>query len=368
MPYAQRTTALLTGCLCASYIGGTVNFFATAKLLKDTVGGDAVMGSAFGSMAAADLVVMAFYFAILSAASKSAWLHRLFPSKCGDDGNEVEIGRDEIYSENAIDEYQSTNVEPTTKTSNWPTFTAVILASTMSVASVFVATGLEQKVTNSFPPPFNPPGTMCAFLAVLGLLFERLIGLILSYSKYTPAKASSIPSSISLHIANSLQKISVISPTLSNICFYLLFAAVGSTADLSSAVAGGPMALTFAALALFVHSMTVILVTLTSMRLGKFVGIFIKTKLGIQNKLFHWPHSSWQEVLTASNAAIGGPSTAAAFAAGLIPSNNHKVIERSSIDKSQYRSALVIAATFWGVFGYAIATGVGVTISRVLMR
>ena len=62
MPYAQRTTALLTGCLCASYIGGTVNFFATAKLLKDTVGGDAVMGSAFGSMAAADLVVMAFYF------------------------------------------------------------------------------------------------------------------------------------------------------------------------------------------------------------------------------------------------------------------------------------------------------------------
>ena len=118
------------------------------------------------------------------------------------------------------------------------------------------------------------------------------------------------------------------------------------------------MALTFAALALLVHSMTVILVTLTSMRLGKVVATFIKTKLGNPNKLlFHWPQSSWQEVLTASNAAIGGPSTAAAFAAGLIPSNDHKVIERSGIDKSQYRSALVIAATFWGVFGYAIATG-----------
>ena len=80
--------------------------------------------------------------------------------------------------------------------------------------------------------------------------------------------------------------------------------------------------------------------------------------------------SSWEEVLTASNAAIGGPSTAAAFAVGLIPNNydnnndngggggNVSSVEVKDNDRrSQLRSALVIGATFWGVFGYAIATG-----------
>lgn len=73
---------------------------------------------------------------------------------------------------------------------------------------------------------------------------------------------------------------------------------------------------------------------------------------------FHWPRSSWEEVLTASNAAIGGPSTAAAFAVGLIPNEDDKKMDNGkNINRSQYRSSLVIAATFWGVFGYAIATG-----------
>ena len=76
--------------------------------------------------------------------------------------------------------------------------------------------------------------------------------------------------------------------------------------------------------------------------------------------------SSWEEVLTASNAAIGGPSTAAAFAVGLIPNNNNNNDDDGKVSsvevkdndrRSQLRSALVIGATFWGVFGYAIATG-----------
>ena len=138
---------------------------------------------------------------------------------------------------------------------------------------------------------------------------------------------------------------------MSDICFYLLFASVGATADLASAVAGGPMALVFASLALMVHSITVVLATSTCMCLGA----FIKSKLSAL-KTSQWPSSSWEEVLTASNAAIGGPSTAAAFAAGLVPKDGETKNGRS-IDRSQYRSALVIGATVWGVFGYAIATG-----------
>lgn len=364
MPYAKSTIALLAGCLCASYIGGTVNFFAAAQILKKTdsmhiaIAGDNGngMGSAFGSMAAADLVVMALYFAMLQTASRSNWLRRLFPSKCGGNGNEVPVEKDRDDESHAM---ESTTIESIATVSNYlPTVTATIIASSIALTSVLAASHLEQKVT-------NPPGTMCAFLAVLGLLFQRLIGFtLLSYKKKwipdSKSSSSSIPSVVSLHIVNSLQKISDISPSMSNVCFYLLFAAVGTTADLSSAVAGGPMALVFASLALIVHSVTAVTVTWTGLRLGRYIRAFLKPKRRglLLSKMTQWPSTSWEEVLTASNAAIGGPSTAAAFAAGLIPTNNADTeMEGGNNDRNQFRSALVIAATIWGVFGYAIGTG-----------
>ena len=79
--YTKQISALLAGCLCASYIGGTVNFFATAKILQQQSFSSSSVGSAFGSMPAADLVVMAVYFGMLQVASRSIKLHKLFPSK-----------------------------------------------------------------------------------------------------------------------------------------------------------------------------------------------------------------------------------------------------------------------------------------------
>ncbi|KAL9181717.1 hypothetical protein ACHAXT_012060 [Thalassiosira profunda] len=319
MPYAKHVTALLAGCLCASYIGGTVNFFATAKVLRDVAGGDAGVGSAFGSLAAADLVVMAAYFALLSAASRSKWLHRLFPSKWGGKGDERES--------KVAAEQQSSSIGTAEGSGRWVTLTAAAVASTIALASVFVATRLERTIA-------NPPGTMCAFLAIFGLTFQRLISLGLSNG--------STSSAFALHATKCLRRIPEIAPIMSNVCFYLLFAAVGATADLSSAIAGGPAALIFASLALMVHSLTVVAGALC------------------------WPSSSWEEVLTASNAAIGGPSTAAAFAAGLVPES--KKATGNGTDRGSYRSALVIGATFWGVLGYAVATGIGVSVSRILLR
>ena len=345
-----------------------MNFFATANVLKNdiTLGNDyaslsdAAMGSAFGSMAAADLVVMALYFATLQTASRSSWLRRLFPGRryCEDGAKDGE--------ERGMDENNS--LEPTKESApncwSLPGTTlasAAVLSSSIALASVTIATRLEQIVSRSFPSPFNPPGTMCAFLALLGLFFRRLIGNIIpSHEQQTGSagKASSIRCAISSHFVKSLRRISEISPTMSSLCFYLLFAAVGTTADLSSAVAGGPTALAFASLALLIHSITVVSVTWTCTCLEKYIGALAKRKLGISRKS-RWPTPGWEEVLTASNAAIGGPSTAAAFAVGLVPNDDgvNQLAKGGGVDRSEYRSALVIAATFWGVFGYAIATG-----------
>jgi len=331
MPYNTRDiSALLAGCLCASYIGGTVNFFATANVLKKNSVISNDVGSAFGSMAAADLVVMAIYFCMLQTVSRSNWLHKLFPSK-------VSRGDDSISKEG---EEQDDDTALTTQSNHKHSITSSIVASFIALSSVLLATTLEQKVTSTF----GIPGTMCAFLAILGLIYQRLIHYVIS--SHQEWKPGAKPLSSFTHIISSLQGISKVAPTLSNICFYLLFAAVGTAADLSSAIVGGPSALVFASLALFVHSITVVGGSWIGMRL-------LNSKSKLLNK-FGWQSSSWEEVLTATNAAIGGPSTASAFAVGLIPSENKNDVTNDK--RSQYRSALVIGATFWGVFGYAIAT------------
>jgi len=332
MPYSKHISALLAGCLCASYIGGTVNFFATANALKKNSVISNDVGSAFGSMAAADLVVMAVYFGLLQTASRSNWLHKLFLSKVSrDDDDSISEGEEEKEDD-----------DTSTKQSNHKhSITSSIVASFIALSSVLLATTLEQKVTSTF----GIPGTMCAFLAILGLIYQRLIHIIItSHYEWKPGAK---PLSSFNKFIESLQGISKVAPTLSNLCFYLLFAAVGTTADLSSAIVGGPSALIFASLALFVHSITVVGGTWIGMKL-------LNSKSKLLNKKFGWPLSSWEEVLTASNAAIGGPSTASAFAVGLIPSENKNDVTNDK--RSQYRSALVLGATFWGVFGYAIAT------------
>ena len=323
-----KATAILAGCLCASYIGGTVNFFAAAKILIpmfncNNTGGEGI-SSLFGSLAAADLVVMAMYFSLLSFASKSTLLQSLFPSR-GDVDASVKIPNNvaELNGDGSIKKSR-------TNASVGSSITAIILACIISISSVLTATDLEKKINNVT----NIPGSMCAFLAVLGLVAERLIGMGLNQMK----KASSTKAS---YLVRSLEKVAVVSPKLSNICFYLLFASVGTTADITSAIGSGPKALTFASLALVIHCAFVL------------VGSFVGGRL-FRGKL---PQSTLQEVLTASNAAIGGPSTAAAFAADLVPTT-----------LSQLRRSLILGATVWGVFGYAIGTATGVMLAKALMR
>ncbi|KAL3771515.1 hypothetical protein ACHAWU_003690 [Discostella pseudostelligera] len=460
MPYPREVSALLAGCLTASYIGGTVNFFATAQVVLNNkmdgvstitdVGGGGdntnnynTIGSAFGSMAAADLVVMALYFAVLQTATRSKWLQQLFPSKRQQrrdndgDGYDCDNYDDEMKLEsstttlvtgstNSIDRTGKTTTPSSQRQEQIPTpmstsITAAILASSMALLSVKIATHLEQFVRSSFlPPPFNPPGTMCAFLALLGLMLARIIQFMIQLLQYrlplpmseeiveqtkqsafrapTMVDSEDSPWSIlkststklSSHILHSLQHIPRIAPMLSDACFYLLFASVGTTANLSSAIIGGPSALLFALLALGVHSVVTLFVTYGGMSLGRrgkefarsdkcggiaasssstYLGMILPRQLRqpLHSKTLNFPSSSWEEVLTASNAAIGGPSTAAAFAMGLASSsgrinndddkNNDIVGNCSRRREEQHRSALVIGATVWGVFGYAIATG-----------
>jgi uncharacterized membrane protein len=66
---------------------------------------------------------------------------------------------------------------------------------------------------------------------------------------------------------------------------------------------------------------------------------------------------SIEEVMVASNAAIGGPATAAAFAGSV---SNKRMAPRKRRD-------LALAGTVVGVLGYAIGTSIGLGLSGLLL-
>merc|ERR1712146_157035 len=124
------------------------------------------------------------------------------------------------------------------------------------------------------------------------------------------------------------------SSQLSSLFYTAFFVGIGSSARLSSFLSMGPSSVFLMIITLFVH--------LTTLFTPSIVNIFVKGKT-----------SPWtlNELCISSNANIGGPSTAAAMA--------------GSMPQTKY---LIIPASIWGTFGYAIATSVGVFLNKILQR
>ena len=60
-----------TACLSASYVGGSANYFATGRIINASP-------DLLGSLATADLLVMAIYFLLLSVSLDWKWLRSRF--------------------------------------------------------------------------------------------------------------------------------------------------------------------------------------------------------------------------------------------------------------------------------------------------
>ena len=86
-----------------------------------------------------------------------------------------------------------------------------------------------------------------------------------------------------------------------------------------------------------------------------------------------FPCQAWkiglEEIWIASNAAIGGPVTAAAFCTRLKKTTTRKGTPTNN-DDNDNESLLMVgrttAATVWGIVGYAIGTTIGVGLYRFL--
>lgn len=301
MGMSPAEAALAAPCLCASFVGGTVNFFATAKVIER-----GRMSTLMGTMAAADTFVMALYFAVMTLALKSKFLARMFDG--GTSNSEIQP--------------RSSKAEEDQAKELFPPFvskkeTAIPVATTVSTTTLVTALALViVKVASTVEGFLSPilPGAACAVIAIVTPAVQRLL--------------SKQRSSFTKQMERAAAK-------LSKFALLLFFAAVGVSCNLRSALLHGPACVCFSLLALSVHIFVA------------FAGSLVA------KKIFPLQRITLQDVLVASNAAVGGPATAAAFAG------------RMNVPRQR---GLTVAGTVWGVVGYAIGTTIGVSLHSILRR
>ncbi|KAG5177488.1 hypothetical protein JKP88DRAFT_332640 [Tribonema minus] len=266
--------AAAAAALAATYIGGSANLFAVAA----AVGLD---GGVLSAIAAADVFLMAVYFALLVAAQKSAPLRRAF----GSGGGGSSGGGDAQLEERSVGELAAARAPPPSPLRPLP------LLLTLAAARAVCLCGDALQQSTGWPG--------AATAAITGLAAAAAAGLRAA----APAAAAAV---------------AAIAPRAAGLLLTLFFGAMG---------AQGSWLANAAAAALPSRKPTT-----------------------NPNQQQPQPLLSLDDVLVASNANIGGPGTAGAFASMI------------------RRPDLVVSAAAWGTAGYALASSVGVALFALLSR
>jgi len=263
-------------CLCSSYIGGTFNFFCTAAILTKQYNLNIGMKSLITSMAAVDLIVMAIYFGIMSAAMSWKKLRICFPGRNYSMSGELGINRENKIS---IADRSDKEITPCNKR----LASSILFASLLVWPIVEVAIKIEEQTSKVIP------GLSCGVIVILTATVKNILNLLVKRFNFISWISRDLNSATAL---------------MSTICFHLLFASLGISANFRKAICHGPSILVFALLALAIHVIVIlfgslgITKALLSTRLSSEYTIFRKNK----RKIFPF---ELEEVMVASNACIG---------------------------------------------------------------
>lgn len=265
--------AQAAGAVAATYIGGSANFAEVGRRLG-------LPPETFGSIAAADIALMAVYFAGMTAAVRSRRLARWV---AGSRSKEAAAS--------------AGHSAPAPAVARWRGAQAAVAC---TVAALSVAAGSRMDVF----PGAQTLATV-AWTTAAAWALRRLLGPDATAGFGRAARA--------------------LAPALLNV----FYAAVGATARAERIVSCGMGSVVLVATALGTHVALILCFTWLINRLSGLVDITLT------------------EAMVASNAAVGGPSTAAAFAGMVAPS-------------------LVVPAALTGVLGYGVGTAVGLRLHGVL--
>lgn len=306
-----------------------MNFFATANIISTqmtSLGNGPCsaekISNLLSAMATADLLVMAIYFGGLSAMLSWKRLSLLFP------GRHVEREDTRSINHSSHDKLINAGTSISTSTSIQKSHMGSNTTSLiMSSAVILLLTSVIVEASVMFEKCVARyiPGMCCASVAAMGTLANTIL------NKLGRTNEGSPNTRFARAVSKFRTDLGRIGSTLSEFCFLALFGAIGVTANLGTAFSRGISSFAFAILALTVHVFTICLGSYTLMK--------AVPRNKVTEKIF--PLAA-EEVLVASNAGIGGASTAAAFAGNLGE-------DRVSADRKR---GLIYAGTVWGVIGY----------------
>ncbi len=254
----------LAGIFCSTYIGGSMNYVATAAALKLNAGDLLTAG------VAADNLVMAAYFIILFALPSVGLLKRSYATK---------------HDEKAKNSDEDITIEEQKK----PDLFNMAKALALGLSICAVGFGLSDLIA------IQGSGILIitAIVVIAATVFPKQVGTIEGADQ------------------------------IGALLMQVFFVVIGASANLYVVLRVGPILFFFAAVILLVHLVFILA-----------AGKLFKLDLA--------------EIVIASNANMGGPTTAAAMA-----------VARKWKD-------LVIPAVLCGTLGYAIATFIGVAIGNFL--
>ena len=254
----------LAGIFCATYVGGSINYVATAEALGLRSGELLTAGIA------ADNLMMTLYFLVLFALPSMGFVRRRYRDRLSED-----------KTADARVEYDNTP----------PPFRLVDISTAFALAAVLCATGYGVADLAGYPQAAILIVT--ALAVALATLFPGWLGRLKGGQEG------------------------------GTLLMMVFFAALGASANIGIVIEKGAILFVFAALILLVHLAVILL-----------AGRLFKLDL--------------LEVVIASNANMGGPTTSAAMA-----------IARGW-------GHLVTPAVLCGTFGYAIATFIGTAVGHAL--
>jgi len=285
IPEYYQATGMMTG----SYIGGGVNFVAMSKVVNAS-------GTLVSTLTVADNINMAIAFLLLLAIPGWAYFRKRFPHPYEDE----------------IEDRQKSSTEAAAKTraaAYWTRKEISLLDIAASVAIAFVIVFLSSKFTGWVQTVI--PADATGFKFLLRVIFGQLylvmpiiaVGLATAFPNWLPK----IPGAYEI----------------GTFLVYLFFVVIGIPANLWQIITKAPILLAFC--------LTIAV-----------INIVFTLVVG------HRAHYAVEECVLASNATLGGPSTAAGMA----------------VAKGWAR--LIAPAILVGVYGYAIGNYLGIAMSYLV--
>ena len=251
----------LAGIFCATYVGGSLNYMATAEALGLR------SGDLLAAGVAADNLAMALYFLVLFALPSMPWLRRRFARRVPEETGE------------------SPRKETGPRIDTRSMATALAIAATMCAVGYGLAGALG--------------------IGSAGILF--VTALTVALATVFPTRLGSVAGAHEVGV----------------LLMQVFFAVIGASASIGLVIRHGSMLFVFAIAILTVHLLVILV-----------AGRLLRLDLA--------------EIVIASNANMGGPTSAAAMAV------------------ARRWETLVIPAVLCGTLGYASATFIGVAVGHWL--